>query len=258
MKTRIVLTLTLAAALGRVRRRPLRLDGARWSRPSIRSRSPRSRSAATRVDVRNLTPPGVEPHDLELSRQRRRSDRATPTSSSTSASGFQPALEDAIDAHVGARRSISSTPRPARGGEDGARHRSPRLARPGPVRRDRRTHRRGARSPRGGGAVRRASCERSIASSARPRRLRAATRSSRATRRSATWPSATASSRSRSRASRRRRSRRRATSSGVVEQVRAIGATTVFFETLVSPRLAETVAREVGRDRPPCSTRSKA
>lgn len=32
----------------------------------------------------------------------------------------------------------------------------------------------------------------------------------------------------------------------VVEDVRAQGATTVFFETLVSPRLAETVARETG------------
>jgi zinc transport system substrate-binding protein len=32
----------------------------------------------------------------------------------------------------------------------------------------------------------------------------------------------------------------------VVRQVRAVGATTIFFETLVSPRLAETVAREVG------------
>jgi zinc transport system substrate-binding protein len=32
----------------------------------------------------------------------------------------------------------------------------------------------------------------------------------------------------------------------VVHEVRAVGATTVFFETLVSPRLAETVAREVG------------
>ena len=32
----------------------------------------------------------------------------------------------------------------------------------------------------------------------------------------------------------------------VVRQVRAVGATTVFFEPLVSPRLAETVAREVG------------
>jgi zinc transport system substrate-binding protein len=32
----------------------------------------------------------------------------------------------------------------------------------------------------------------------------------------------------------------------VVRQVRAAGATTIFFETLVSPRLAETVAREVG------------
>jgi zinc transport system substrate-binding protein len=32
----------------------------------------------------------------------------------------------------------------------------------------------------------------------------------------------------------------------VVERVRATGATTVFAETLVSPRLAETVAREAG------------
>jgi zinc transport system substrate-binding protein len=32
----------------------------------------------------------------------------------------------------------------------------------------------------------------------------------------------------------------------VVEEVRASGATTVFFETLVSPKLAETVARETG------------
>jgi zinc transport system substrate-binding protein len=32
----------------------------------------------------------------------------------------------------------------------------------------------------------------------------------------------------------------------VIDQVRASGATTVFFETLVSPRLAKTVARETG------------
>jgi zinc transport system substrate-binding protein len=32
----------------------------------------------------------------------------------------------------------------------------------------------------------------------------------------------------------------------VIERVRRTGATTVFFETLVSPRLAETVARETG------------
>ena len=32
----------------------------------------------------------------------------------------------------------------------------------------------------------------------------------------------------------------------VVDSVRDTGATTVFFETLVSPRLAETVARESG------------
>lgn len=34
----------------------------------------------------------------------------------------------------------------------------------------------------------------------------------------------------------------------LVEEVREHGATTVFFETLVSPRLAETVARETGAD----------
>jgi zinc transport system substrate-binding protein len=32
----------------------------------------------------------------------------------------------------------------------------------------------------------------------------------------------------------------------VVEEIRASGATTIFFETLVSPKLAETVARETG------------
>ncbi len=32
----------------------------------------------------------------------------------------------------------------------------------------------------------------------------------------------------------------------IVEQVRAVGATHIFFETLVSPRVAETIAREVG------------
>jgi zinc transport system substrate-binding protein len=34
----------------------------------------------------------------------------------------------------------------------------------------------------------------------------------------------------------------------VVDRVRASGATTIFFETLVSPRLAETVARETGAE----------
>jgi zinc transport system substrate-binding protein len=34
----------------------------------------------------------------------------------------------------------------------------------------------------------------------------------------------------------------------LVEEVRSHGATTVFFETLVSPRLAQTVAREVGAE----------
>jgi zinc transport system substrate-binding protein len=33
---------------------------------------------------------------------------------------------------------------------------------------------------------------------------------------------------------------------GIVQEVERTGATTIFFETLVSPRLAETVARETG------------
>jgi zinc transport system substrate-binding protein len=32
----------------------------------------------------------------------------------------------------------------------------------------------------------------------------------------------------------------------VIDQVRDSGATTVFFETLLSPRIADTVARETG------------
>jgi zinc transport system substrate-binding protein len=32
----------------------------------------------------------------------------------------------------------------------------------------------------------------------------------------------------------------------VAEQARATGTTTIFFETLVSPKVAETIAREVG------------
>jgi zinc transport system substrate-binding protein len=34
----------------------------------------------------------------------------------------------------------------------------------------------------------------------------------------------------------------------IIDRVRASGATTIFFETLVSPRLAETVARETGAE----------
>ena len=67
VKTRIVLTLIAAAALagcggssGAPTERPS-------SRRSIRWPSPPSRSAAHEVTVTNLTPPGVEPHDLELS-----------------------------------------------------------------------------------------------------------------------------------------------------------------------------------------------
>ena len=67
----------------------------------------------------------------------------------------------------------------------------------------------------------------------------------------------TASSRSRSPASARRRSRARGDLEALVERIRRERATTVFFETLVSPKLAETVAREAGAG-PRCSTRWRA
>ena len=96
VKTRIVLTLIAARGARRLRRR-------------ARSSSERTVVAAfyplafaaeqiggAGIDVRNLTPPGVEPHDLELSG----SDVRTIADADLVlylGEGFQPALEDAID-----------------------------------------------------------------------------------------------------------------------------------------------------------------
>ena len=95
MKTRIVLTLIAASTLAGCGRD----SGSNRTASSPRStRSPSrpSRLAATRVDVRNLTPPGVEPHDLELSG----GDIRTIADADLVlylGGGFQPTLEDAID-----------------------------------------------------------------------------------------------------------------------------------------------------------------
>ena len=82
------------------------------SPPSIRSRGRRSGSLPTRsTDVVNLTPPGAEPHDLELSP----SDVETIRDAELVVyigGGFQPALEDAVDLREGDSLDL------LRGGED--------------------------------------------------------------------------------------------------------------------------------------------
>ena len=251
MKTRIVLTLIAVRGARRLRRRLERAAAAPSSRPSIRSRSRREQIGGDGVDVRNLTPPGVEPHDLELS-------GATSATIADAdlvlylGGGFQPALEDAIDAHVGARGRP-----PRRGRDPRAAGRSARLARSGPLRGDRRADRRGAR-PRGRGrafAARLRALDREFR--ARPRRLRA--------RRDRHEPRGVRLSgralRARAgrdhRASRPRPSRRRATSRTSSTQVRARRRDDGLLR---DARLA--AARRDGRARgrrarPPCSIRSK-
>ena len=94
MKTRIVLTLIVAAALGGC-------GGAASGGTTVVAGFYPLAFAAERIggdeiDVRNLTPPGVEPHDLELSG----SDIRTIADADLVlylGQDFQPALEDAID-----------------------------------------------------------------------------------------------------------------------------------------------------------------
>jgi len=94
VKTRIVLTLIVAAALGGC-------GGAASGGTTVVAGFYPLAFAAERIggdeiDVRNLTPPGVEPHDLELSG----SDIRTIADADLVlylGQDFQPALEDAID-----------------------------------------------------------------------------------------------------------------------------------------------------------------
>lgn len=95
MKTRIVLTLTLAAALAGCggNQAP---DG----RTVVAAFYPLAFAAGeiggAGIAVRNLTPPGVEPHDLELSGSDVRALAGAELVLYVGG-GFQPALEDAID-----------------------------------------------------------------------------------------------------------------------------------------------------------------
>ena len=92
MKTRIVLTLIAASVTG---------CGGSSGGNAVVAAFYRLAFAAEQIggeelDVRNLTPPGVEPHDLELSGQDVRMI-ADAKAVLYLGDGFQPALEDAID-----------------------------------------------------------------------------------------------------------------------------------------------------------------
>jgi zinc transport system substrate-binding protein len=197
-----------------------------------------------RIDVRNLTPPGVEPHDLELSG----SDVRTIADADLVlylGEGFQPSLEDAIDSTSAHAVDLLAAVDTRAGGE------SERGVDPhvwlDPVRYAAIAERIGAELDRTPEAERFAAklraldrelgrglsgCERKeIVTSHAAFGYLAERYGLKQVAITGVAPEAEPTPRD---------------LEDVVRQVRAVGATTVFFETLVSPRLAETVAREVG------------
>ncbi len=242
MKTRIVLTLTLAAAVAGC-------GGSSSSKGHtvVASFYPLAFAAeeigGPGIDVRNLTPPGVEPHDLELSG----SDVRTIADAGLVlyfGARFQPALDDAIESTSANGVDVLAGLALRMRGEE--RDLDPHVWLD-PVRTP--------QSPCGSG-----------------KRSTAVPRPSGSRPGSSLWiassmqasPTATATEFVTSHAAfgylAERYGLKEVAITGmspeaeptprvlerVVQQVRATRATTIFFETLVSPRLAETVAREVG------------
>jgi zinc transport system substrate-binding protein len=88
------------------------------------------RIAGDEIDVTNLTPPGVEPHDIELSAR----DVMTVADADLVVylgAGFQPALERAIDS-TGAKAVDALAGLPLRQGEEGHGHEGEAAEEPGP------------------------------------------------------------------------------------------------------------------------------
>ena len=243
MKTRIVLTLIAAATLAGC-------GGGSSSddRTVVAAFYPLALAAeqigGDGISVRNLTPPGVEPHDLELSG----SDIRTIADADLVlylGGGFQPALEDAIDSASAQGVNLLDAVETSEGGEaeDGV---DPHVWLD-PVRYAAIAERIGEELGRGPQAepfvakvealdreFRRglSRCERDeIVTSHAAFGYLASRYGLKQVAITGVSPEAEPTPRD---------------LESVVRQVRAIGATTVFFETLVSPRLAETVAREVG------------
>lgn len=243
MKTRIVLTLTTVAALAGCGG-----SSSSQGRIVVAAFYPLAFAAGQvggdGISVRNLTPPGVEPHDLELSG----SDIRTIADADLVlylGGGFQPALEDAIDsasAHAVDLLGAVET-RKASEEEHGA---DPHVWLD-PVRYAAIAERVGEELDRHPDAERFAEklraldrefhrglsrCERDeIVTSHAAFGYLAARYGLKQVAITGVSPETEPTPRD---------------LENVVRQVRAVGATTVFFETLVSPRLAETVAREVG------------
>lgn len=243
VKTRIVLTLSVAAALSGCGG-----ESNSNARTVVAAFYPLAFAAeqigGAGVDVRNLTPPGVEPHDLELSG----SDVRTLAEADLVlyfGEGFQPALEDAIDSTSASAVDLLAAVATRRGDEGGA---DPHVwldpvAFAAVAERigeelDRRTEARRL-------AARLEALDRELrAGLAECRRNELVTSHAAfghlAGRYGLTQVAITGISPETEPTPR--------DLEAVVRQVRAAGATTVFFETLVSPRLAETVAREVGAE----------
>ena len=244
MKTRIVLTLTLLAALAGCGGD----SSAQGRRTVVAAFYPLAFAAqqigGPGIDVRNLTPPGVEPHDLELSG----SDVRTIADADLVlylGEGFQPSLEDAIDSTSAHAVDLLDAVATRAGCDDepastltsgSIRSGTPRSRRRIGKELDRRpeAERFAARLRALDGEFRRglSRCERNeIVTSHAAFGYLAERYGLKQVAITGIAPEAEPTPRD---------------LEEVVRQVRAVGATTVFFETLVSPRLAETVAREVG------------
>ena len=223
------------------------------------------------VAVTNLAKPGAEPHDLELSPEQ--VGEVSDAGLIVYLKGFQPQVDEAIAQQGGDRAFDVATVTPLRDaaedahvheGEPGGEHaeeaggKDPHVwLDPTRLADDRRRARRAPRRDRPGGRrrVHRAgprrcgpTWRRSTRSSATGSPPASAARSSPATPRSGTWPPGTTWTRSASPACRRRPSRPRSASRRWPRRPGSTGATTIFFETLVSPKVAETIATEVGAE----------
>ena len=235
MKTRIVLTLALCGLAG---------CGSGSDENTVVAAFYPVAFAAQRIggegiDVRNLTPPGVEPHDLELSGKDVRAIADARTVFYLG-DGFQPALEDAIDstsAHgvdlLGSVEASDDDPHvwldPLRYAEVALRIGDELGRKPEAERFADRLRALDAEFRRG-----LADCERrEIVTSHAAFGYLAERYDLEQVAITGLAPEAEPTP---------------GDLKDVVHEVRDVGATTVFFETLVSPRLAETVAREVGAE----------
>jgi len=232
VKTRTVLTLTIAALLA----------GCGGSNASSTDRTvvaafyPLAFAAeqigGARTDVRNLTPPGVEPHDLELSG----GDVRTIAEADLVlyVRGFQPSLEDAIDStSAHAIDLLSAAVTDPHLWLDPARYvlSARRIAKELGHSADAEPFAAKLRALDGEFRQGLSHCERNEIVTSHAAFAYLARYGLRQVAITGITPEAEPTPRD---------------LEAVVREVRAVGATTVFFETLVSPRLAETVAREVG------------